>query len=266
MPFKLGKLPAVDKPTDLLLSNYLLPEAATISPPTYIGFIHVFGGQWAMLGNDQWGDCVFAGADHETQLLNWIGYGANRLVRTPQVQFSTNDALSDYSAVTGFNPNDPSSDKGTYTQDALDYRRKTGLLDATGARHKIAAYAKLTPGDPVLARQGLFAGEVLGIGINFPSTAMDQFNSGQPWTYVRGASIEGGHYIPVIAAEPGWLYVVTWGQTIKMSDEFYHHYCDESYMILSAEGLFRRRQTTYSGLNWAQLEADAGALGSLVGG
>ena len=93
---------------------------------------------------------------------------------------------------------------------------------------------------------------------------MDQFNNGQPWTPVRGAQIDGGHYIPLVAAEPGWLYCVTWGQTQKMSEAFFSKYCDEAYGILTLEGLYRRAQTNYAGYTWQQLITDAGLVGSLV--
>ena len=48
------------------------------------------------------------------------------------VPFSDFSVLSDYSAVTGFDPADPATDQGTDVQDAATYRRVTGLLDANG--------------------------------------------------------------------------------------------------------------------------------------
>lgn len=265
LTFKTGKKPAVDKPTDLQFERYRTTLSGIVVPQI-IGFSHVFGGNWPMLGNDAYGDCVFAGGDHETSLLNWIGFGAHKTVVTPQVQFVDENALSDYGAVTGFNPNDPSTDQGTVTQDALDYRRHTGLIDSRGVRHKIGAYVKLPLRNLTTLREALFLFEAIGVGIRFPASAMDQFNNGQPWTPVRGSQIEGGHYIPFIAAEPGWFYCVTWGATQKVSDAFVSEYADELWGILSIEGLYRRAQTDYAGYNWTQLIADAKVVGSLVGG
>jgi hypothetical protein len=71
-----------------------------------------------MLGNDEFGDCVFAGAGHEHMV--WSGGKMN---------FTTDNVLSDYSAVTGFLRDDPATDQGTVMLDALNYRRHTGVMD-----------------------------------------------------------------------------------------------------------------------------------------
>jgi hypothetical protein len=262
--YQTGKKPAVDKPTDLKLETFR-PKESTVLVPTHIGFANVFGRNWPMLGNDAYGDCVFAGGDHETSFLNWVGFGAHRHVVEPQVTFSENNALDDYGEVTGFTRDDPDTDQGTLTQDALDYRRKTGLIDANGVRHQIGAYVKIPLGNLGLLREALYLGEVVGLGIAFPSSAMDQFNEGLPWTPVDRSPVESGHYIPIIAAEPGWLYVVTWGKTIKMSEDFYTKYADEAYMILSVEGIYKRAHTNYGGYDWEQIIAAAGTFGPVVG-
>ena len=41
---------------------------------------------------------------------------------------------------------------------------------------------------------------------------MAQFNAGQPWTVVKRAKIEGGHYVSGVARRGGNLIVVTWGR------------------------------------------------------
>lgn len=256
---KLGKKEAVDRPKDFKFTAY---RSTDIHVPDLLGFINVFGGQWPMLGNDQYGDCVWAGGDHETQFLNWIGLGAHRAIKLPPVEFTDQNALSDY-ASTGFNPSDPATDQGTDVGQALEYRRNTGLVDAQGNRHKIGAYVRLTPGNLDHLHEALYLFEAVGIGIQFPDSAMDQFNSGQPWSPLNGSPIEGGHYVPVIASKPGMLYCVTWGKTQPMTEAFYTRYCDEAYGILSVEGLYRRAQVTYSGYNWSQLLQDANLVGSL---
>ena len=129
MDFKTGKLPATKDPRDLKLARYL-NVAALPKHPAEFGHDGSVA-SWGMLGNDQFGDCVFAGAAHETMLWNKI---AGR-----DVAFNDDAVLADYSAVTGFNRNDPATDQGTNVRDALNFRRKTGSLDAAGVRHKIGA-------------------------------------------------------------------------------------------------------------------------------
>ncbi len=247
---KLGKKPAAPDSRDLMLAHYLDLAALPPIPP-------VFGHQaavpvWGMLGNDQWGDCVWAGAAHETMLLNTL---AKRLVR-----FTNASVLADYSACTGFNPNDPSTDQGTDMRAAAKYRKKVGVADGLGHRHKIGAFVALAPGDLVHldAAMYLFDGAV-GIGIQFPGSAMDQFNAGEPWDVVPGATIEGGHYIPGVAKLPNGNYgCVTWGKVQEVTPRFLHAYMDEGFAYLSSEA--RTHGVTPEGFHRAQLLADLAAL------
>jgi hypothetical protein len=52
---------------------------------------------WAMLGNDHYGCCVWAGAAHETKL--WTYEGSNK-----NTWFRDKDVLADYAQCTGFDP------------------------------------------------------------------------------------------------------------------------------------------------------------------
>ena len=134
LPLKLGKKPARPGAVKLKLAKYLVkPKLPT--PPKVFGHEALIGPNWEMLGNDQYGDCVWAGAAHETMLWNKEAARA--------VTFNNQSVLKDYSAVTGFNPNDPNTDQGTDMQVAASYRRKTGVLDANGKRHKVIAYLAL---------------------------------------------------------------------------------------------------------------------------
>jgi hypothetical protein len=68
-----------------------------------------------MLGNDTVGDCVLAGGGHETMLWN------REAGKT--VPFTAANSIKDYSAITGYAPADPSSDKGTDMEIADAYNR-----------------------------------------------------------------------------------------------------------------------------------------------
>lgn len=182
-----------------------------------------------MLGNDQYGDCVLAGGDHETMLWNKEA--------SKTVNFSPDTALADYGAITGFNKNDPSSDQGTDMATAASYRRKTGLIDANGKRHTVSAYLAITPGNKLELKQAIELFSNVGIGIQFPSSAMDQFHAGRPWSVVSGSSIEGGHYVPAVGYDSKYVYVITWGKVQKMTWSFFTRYCDEAIVYLSQEFL-----------------------------
>ena len=188
---KLGKQPAAPKPTDFKFSEF----AATIKLPTVpsrFGHGSAYS-DWKMLGNDRYGDCVWAGAAHEHMLINKVVHGID-------VPFDDTAVLGDYAAATGFDPNDPSTDNGTDVHQALDYRRKIGIADAHGVRHQIGAYVSLDPKNWEHLEQAAYIFGAVGIGFEFPASAMDQFNAHQPWDYVPGSKIEGGHYVPIVGS------------------------------------------------------------------
>lgn len=244
LPLKLGKLPARPGAVQLKLQTYLVP-AALPAPPAQFGHDNRVPA-WEMLGNDSLGDCVIAGAMHETMLWTSIG--------STEIPVSDAAAIANYEAIAGYNPNDPSTDRGTDVAHAASYRRKTGIIDAAGRRHKVGAYLALTPGDLQQHLVGMYLFGAVGIGIRFPKSAMDQFNNGQPWDVVPGSPIEGGHYISGVARRGGQTVVVTWGREQPMTDAFLQTYNDESYVYLSAEYL--AQGSSPEGFDLAQLKAD----------
>ena len=260
MKLKLGKKAATYDKRDFQFAHY---RTLAPLPPYPVQFGHealIAAKAWLMLGNGPdnsvtdgfqgAGDCVFAGADHETML--WTTETGK------PAKFTGANAIADYSAVTGYNPNDPNTDQGTNVRDALKYRRKTGLIDAAGKRHKIGAYLALEPGNTDHLYEALYLFGVVGIGIRFPGSAMDQFDAGKPWAVVAAAQIEGGHYIPLVARRPPYLECVTWGSIQAMTDQFYATYCDEAWVILSSEMLAAGKSP--EGFDLKQLQADLKAL------
>lgn len=247
--FKLGKTPARPGAVSMKLSAYL-PKAQLPVPPTNFGHYDLIS-SYGMLGNDNYGDCVWAGAAHETMM--WCKEVGSTIA------FNDKGVLGDYSAVTGFKPTDPSTDKGTDMQVAASYRRKTGVKDATGKRHKVVAYLAITKGNMDQHCSAAYLFGAVGIGIKFPGSAMDQFNAGKPWDVVAGAKIEGGHYIPLVGRRNGNLLVVTWGRMQEMTPAFFQQYNDESVVYLTKEDL--KAGVTPEGFNVKQLTADLATLG-----
>jgi len=248
MPYKLGKTPATPEAVKFALTDYVDLTKLIQTPK-------VFGHQaliksWGMLGNDQYGDCVWAGAAHETMLWN---QEANHTVR-----FTKKSVLSDYTAVTGFKKTDPNTDQGTNVADAAAYRRKTGVLDAAGKRHKVAAYLRIKTGNLAELKVAAYLFGAVGIGIQVPASAQEQFAAGQPWDVVEGSPIDGGHYVPVVGFDGTDILVVTWGAVQRMTVDFFTTYCDEAYAYLSDEALTGGK--SLEGFNAAQLQADLNAL------
>ena len=245
---KLGKKPATHDARDLLFAKY---RTATLTPAP-VGFDHtgLVTEPWGMLGNSTLGDCAIAGPMHETMLLN--------AAAGKQIQFTDANAIGAYTAITGYNPADPNTDRGSNVRDVLSYRAATGLRDAGGGIHKIGAYVALEPGDWNELLEALYIFECVGIGIQFPASAMDQFNNGQPWDVPIG-TIEGGHYIPCVARPlAATVDVVTWGAKQAMTQAFYEATCDEAWAYVSSENL--TAGATLEGFNLAQLQTDLAAI------
>lgn len=222
-----GKLPA-QPARPHLNATALLEEAHTLgmlpTPPPSILYADP-AITWDMYGNADYGDCEEAGYGHYVNQTTFYGTGV-------EIKPTLTDVLGMYSAITGFNPKDPSTDQGTYTQDLLAYGRKTGL-----AGHKLIAYAAINAANPTTVKQAIaFFGQLL-IGIQFPDTAMEQFNAGQDWDVVRGAKLEGGHCVLIVGYDQDGLDLITWGKRIRMTWAFWKKYTDEAWILFDADGI-----------------------------
>lgn len=254
MNLKLGKRPATPDARDLRFAAYAVPAELPRPPKGSFGHDKApasLGESWGMLGNDAYGDCVWAGAAHEVMV--WNAEQGKRVAFTDAV------VLSDYSAATGFHADAPSTDQGTDVRQAMGYRRSTGILDAQGWRHKVAAYVRLDPGNHTELWQAVYLFGVVGIGFEFPDYAMDEFRQNKRWSYHRKGQIDGGHYVPVVARRGAMNpVVVTWGREQEMTLPFYEHYCDEAWIPLSEEALSGGR--SLEGFDLEALQADLRAL------
>ena len=223
----LGKLPAQPARPHLRLSAVLRERLA--SPPPSMDWQDDTI-QWPMYANDAWGDCVFAEIGHAVNQLTYYATGS-------EVEPTEQDILTGYSDVTGFDPNagPPGSnptDNGTYVQDAMKYWRTTGI-----AGHKIIAYAALDVANLNEIKQAIALFGNISIGMNFPDSAMAQFNQGQTWDVVKGAKVEGGHCVLAGAYDKDGVGIVTWGAETRMTWRFWRAYVDEAWVVLDADGL-----------------------------
>ena len=203
-----------------------------------------------MLGNDQVGDCTIAGAMHAIML--W-----NKVARHP-VNFTTQDAIDDYSAVSGYVPGDDSTDQGADIVQVASYWRKTGIRDSTDTRHKIVAYMSVdhTNLDHIDAACYLFY--AVGLGVQISQQDEDNFLAGQPWT---GANTpEAYHYVPMIGRDPIYRQCVTWGGLQDIADDWFITNVQEVVAMISAEDLINGR--TLEGFDMVSLQADLAEVAS----
>jgi hypothetical protein len=202
---------------------------------------------WPMYLNDSLGDCTCAAVGHAIQ--GFTAYASSE-VTIPQ-----NAVLGLYEAVGGYVPGDPSTDQGCNEQDILEYWSKTGV-----AGHKISAFAEIADCTNVAKlRQALYLFGTVYLGINCPASAQEQFSKGEPWTYVRGSEIEGGHAIVLQEAKGSDMSIVTWGALQGMQPSFAEHYIEEAWVIITPDWIAKNGNDV-DGFNLASLQADFASL------
>jgi hypothetical protein len=181
---------------------------------------------WPMYLNDRYGDCTFAAAGHIIQALSHYGSGETRV--------SDSDILAAYSAVSGFDPATGANDDGCYIQDIMDHWRKNGV-----GGHKILAFAEVDVNDREELRKALQVFGHVYLGMDFPRSAMDQFNKGERWSIVNGSPIDGGHAINAQyydESDDTWK-IVTWGTLHDVDQEFFDQYFEEAWVVITPEWL-----------------------------
>lgn len=238
---KLGCLP--NDPSKPRVTLKLRPGAA-LTPPASVDYYSKFpAGQWGMLGNSTVGDCVAAGAFHAEDVIQYNGQSV-----TPS--FTDAQALAMYSAISGYNPKNPNSDVGATLQSGLDYWRKTGV-----GGYKIEAYAEFDYRNTDLLKQVIADFGTAYLALEVPSSAMDQFDAGQPWSVVRRSQIEGGHCVPAVGYDANYLYVITWAAVQKVEWAFYAKYFEESWAPVDADWMTSSGKTPGQSLDYAAANA-----------
>ena len=173
--------------------------------------------------NDQIGDCTCAAAGHMEQA--WTS-AASTLVTVPD-----SAVLSLYEQVSGYDPRTGANDDGAVMQDVLNQWRKVGL-----GGHTILGFAQIDHTDITQVKAAISSFGGVYVGVNFPASAMNQFNYGQPWTVVSGSQIKGGHAINVGAYDStNTTTCVTWGAEQKIAYAWWQKYVEEAWVVVTQE-------------------------------
>ena len=240
-----GMLPWRREAIEFRFRNYLVSD---FLPPVPAVFGHVHqaapAGGWAMLGNDKAGDCVLAGAAHETMTWAWA-------TRKPIPLFTRVTVLRQYLGLTG------GQDKGLDPVATAKWRVGTGLTDAAGNVHKVKAFGAV--GNLADVELSVYLFGVCGIGLSLPHNAEQQFVDGRPWDDVTGTP-QDGHYVPCVGKNTaGNLIVVTWGRLQSMTPAYFDKYAVGAVCYFSSEYLLATGKSPEM-FDEAQLDADLAAL------
>lgn len=228
--YRLGRKPNEGRPRIRLTSHLM----ASYTPPAAVDrYSAVPALSWGMDGNDEWGCCTCADGDHEDK-------SALVAASNPEVGSTTAEVLAIYSAVTGFDPNagppgQNPTDNGAEMHAVRDFWQKAGFT-LGGQVHKILMFAELDVHNVSLVQWALDQCGAVGVGVNLPNSAMQQFDIGQPWDVVANdGGIDGGHAVALVGYDAVGPVFVTWGAVQRATWAWWNAYVEEAWLSLTAD-------------------------------
>ena len=215
---KLGRRKA-DFPRPALRFAAFLPSTLPTPPTSWDG--RPEGVVWPMYANDKWGDCVLAARAHQLGLWTLAELGKEALFTDEQV-------LGWYSAITGFDPRRPWTDRGTVIQDSLDYGVKTGF-----SGHRLAGYVSVNHNKMLDVQLAAWVFGGVSLGLEMPAAWQDHTGPGRVWDIgpsqngIWAPGSWGGHDVPVVSYSYEGSTVITWGKEQLVTWSALGRYCDE---------------------------------------
>jgi hypothetical protein len=181
---------------------------------------------WGMMKNDQYGDCTCAGIAHNVQVASLNGYG--RMETAPDAE-----VLKLYSAATGFNPGDPTTDQGAYLADIITFVERNGFFG-----NKLLGHVSIDPHRIDSVRQAVAHFGCLYFGAQLPRN----YSSQKVWDVAANdGGIVGGHcmVVPRYDVSKRTFSFITWGANQRATFEWWEKYVFEAHVLLWDDWLQR---------------------------
>lgn len=242
-----------------LLADFVVVQKKLVVPKvvnrSYVGY------DYGMLGNDRYGCCVFADLYHDIMHARKGVKRADVPVDSTQL---TQCVLGSYSDVTGFTPDDPSTDRGTNPADAMQYWHDEGLLLPDGSRDKIDGAVQILPHDGANFRRGVYEFDAVHMSVSLP-VAWQQ--AGNTWD-VGGDPVNdpnwqpggwGGHEVLGVSFDARVIAFVTWGGIKFMTWRAWGTYGSLGIVSLSKDEI-GRTGVSETGLNYDVMTKDVVGL------
>lgn len=212
--FKMGRNTSSGK---LKLVPTLMKDPGFVSepPPLVVDRSHLTP-QFKMFYNDTIGNCTCAAVYNA--MIAWQSL-TDSGIAIPEIL-----AVELYSAVTGYNPENPSTDQGAAEDDVLAYGVRTGY--ATRDYLYSPMWGTIDPGNINLMASAVAKFGVAYQGVVMRRGDMERLDSGQPLDTVSGMdmSIAGGHALLIWSYEGlrpnDRVQLITWGTLITATWEW----------------------------------------------
>lgn len=228
----------------LALGNYMNASKAAFPPVHAWERPIVYG---TML-NDLIGDCAVAAPGHIVQ--NWKAVAD----ASHPALVSDTQIIEAYSAITGYVEGNPATDNGSNMLDVLNYWKKTGI-----AGTKIDGFTSIDPQNIDQVKAAIYIFGAVYTGIMVPYSVVDSLNSGvgnRHWHYVQGDKpANQGHAVAHFGYGRSGNTCVSWGEFYTFDWDFWLHWVDEAYVVVSNDWL-KASGITPSGLDYQALLND----------
>jgi hypothetical protein len=239
---KLGRKAIKTDSRTLALGNYLKPSLP--APPPAKDWTRGIT-DWGMMLNDKLGCCTIAGIAHAIQV--WSANSTSEL--------TVPDSLVEnyYAKWDGYDPADPTTDRGGIELDVLNSWRKDSFDG-----NDLLAFAAPRFSDLVQIRQSitLFGGVYIGVALPVSAQTQDVWDVGKGADGKKGSW--GGHCVFVPKYDEKSFTCVTWGGLKTMTIAFWKKYCDEAYSLLGENWLTEKGSP--DGFDENQLKIDLSCI------
>jgi len=212
-----------------------------------------------MYGNDSLGDCVIAGGYHIVGVET--GNAGKAFIATQK------QIITDYSAIGGYVPSDPSTDQGCDEPTALNYWQNHGFANGT----KILGWLSVDPSNLTQVQQVLWLFENVMFGVEMPDAWVNPFPSASGFTWgVSGApDPENGHCFVGAGYNSAGVQIDTWAMMGTVTWAALQKYCaasayGELYVMITPDQLAKGQTKAPNGFAWADLINDFNTLGGHV--
>jgi hypothetical protein len=228
VPGRYGRKPPKRAPA-LRLSRYL--TGAVPAHPVAADYLARLS-NWQMLGNDQYGDCV---------AVTWAN--TRRLVTAALATENYPTLNQVYTVYKTQNPGFPQQDEGMDIQSLLEWLTKNPGPD--GVKAVGFAQVDYTSPDEVKAAIAIFGS--VWTGLNVQQAQQRQFSAGQPWDWVPGSPLDGGHSVITGGYGSGGTGQLggdekfeTWAEETSFTDNFWANGIEEAWVVIWPEHLGSR--------------------------
>ena len=244
--YKLGKLPAKFDGISFFLIEFLNTEIPI--PGSYDFDARRAEFPRNAYGNHEWNNCVMAARAHQLLRLE-------RIEQFRTLPLTEHNVVEEYKREGNFQhgkgwANVPGDkfDLGLTTLDTLEHWRDPGwqihfTSRSIRTRFKISAYGRLNPSDAVGMRRAMFLCTGAQIGFQLPLAVKGK----TVWDVGEGKDFKpgswGGQLVYAKRFDRESVHVISWGQEIRVSNEFIDKYADEAWAVVHDIGGYKAQAT-----------------------